>query len=92
MYFNSYKIKATEELYVEVLYKNEIIKRIKLDKDTNEVINIDKNGHHNQITITYESIKMTEADCPDKYCMRMFMNYRSYTPIICTNGGVVSKG
>lgn len=89
LYFNAYKIKASDQLYVEVIYKNDLVKRIKLEKDTYEVIDIDKDGHHNQVTITYESIKMTEADCPDKYCMRMFMNYRSYTPIMCTNGVVV---
>lgn len=89
LYYRAYKINGSDQLYVEILYKNNLVNKIYLTKDTNQVINIDRDGHHNQITITYDSITMSEADCPDKYCMRMFLSHRHFTPIICTNGVVV---
>jgi len=40
----------------------------------------------NEISIDYEKIEMTYANCDNQLCMHMKMN-RSYTlPIVCTNG------
>lgn len=89
IYFEQYKINENDDLYVEVLYRNEVLYRVKLEETTDETYVIDKDNHHNIVRVTYNRIWMKEADCPDKYCLRMGMSYRYFTPIICTNGVVV---
>lgn len=38
------------------------------------------------IVITYDSIKITEASCDNKDCMRMHMSHKYTNPILCVNG------
>lgn len=89
IYFDTYRISADDVLFVEVIVENKVRHRVKLEETTNETFIIEHDGHYNVVKITYDEIKMIDADCPDKYCMRMFMNHKNFTPIICTNEVVV---
>lgn len=89
LYFNANKINASDTLYIEVLYKNEVVYSFVFDEDISEEVIISRDGIYNEVYITYEHVHMHEANCPDQYCMHMYMNYKHFTPIICTNGVVV---
>lgn len=89
LYFNANKINSSDTLYIEVLYKNEVVYSFVFDEDISEEVIISRDGIYNEVHITYEHVHMHEANCPDQYCMHMYMNYKHFTPIICTNGVVV---
>lgn len=58
---------------------------------TTKYIDIDQNHEiYNKVDITYDCIKMVEADCSNQSCMRMIMNNKVTLPIICTNGVIVT--
>lgn len=55
-----------------IKHKGKVIKKIDLSKVKDEeifVINSD-NGHFNKVVIQKNKISISEADCPDKVCMK----------------------
>lgn len=51
--------------------------------DENHVIEIDTDYGHNELTIRDGAAYMTDADCPDKYCMQMGKAMRTGDNIVC---------
>ena len=52
-----------------------------LDKD--QVIEIDTDYGHNELTIKDGAAYMTDADCPDKYCIQMGKATHTGDSIVC---------
>ena len=42
------------------------------DLSEDRTVNINKNGNHNCVIIRNNKVLMTEADCPDKYCLKQY--------------------
>lgn len=89
LYYGVNKINSSDTLYIEILYKNELVYSFVFEEGIDEQIIISRDGNYNEIHISYDDVHMHDANCPDKHCLRMFMNYRHFTPIICTSGVVV---
>lgn len=51
--------------------------------DKNQVIEIDTNYGHNELTIENGAAFMTEADCPDRYCIEMGKAVNPGSTIVC---------
>ena len=63
------------------------------DIGTDRVVEIDTKFGHNEITIEGGKVHMSNADCPDKYCMHQFEDvggiHTSNQTIVCLPNKVV---
>lgn len=63
------------------------------DLAEDRIVNIDKDGNHNCIIIEGNKVLMTEADCPDKYCLGQYRREggmdKSNQTIVCLPNRVV---
>lgn len=71
-------VKEDKKIYI---YKNDTLFK--------EIINDDENSFRNVIVINNEGIKMAEASCKNKDCMRTIITKNSTLPIVCTNGIII---
>ena len=77
---------ATEAAMAQIKYGSNVL-TVRLDENQEMTFSGDKDGY-NTVTIRDGKIAVTEADCPDQYCVRQgFCN--SGTPIVCLPHGLV---
>ena len=55
----------------------------RLDKNKDELIEVEFQGCKNTIQIKDKQISIIEADCPDKTCVNMGILKSAFTPIVC---------
>ncbi len=84
--FLLYKNGSDGELVLEVSVDGEIYGRYPLDTD--RTINI---GETNICTISGGYVSMTDAECPDKSCMKMKSISKAGETIVCLPNRVVLK-
>lgn len=68
---------------VEIIQDGKIIYTLDLNKNKDELIEVDFQGHKNIIQIKDKQISIIEADCPDKTCVNMGILKSAFTPIVC---------
>ena len=69
---------------VEILQDGKVLQTIDLAKiDEQQIITVEYQGHYNKIQIDKNSIKIIDADCPDKLCVNMGELRRNAPPIVC---------
>lgn len=65
------------------------VERIDHKKNTTTVYFVDEPQTlevHHTIEVTYDRIRITEASCEGKDCMRGYMSHENTIPIVCING------
>lgn len=67
---------------VVVTVEGEVYKTLPLDKDTTLSIE-DESGHYNVLEIKDGEVKMREANCPDKICVKHRAIHYNRESIIC---------
>ncbi len=76
--------KAPEGNYAEIVQDNEILYRINLSKEPDHKFRVEySGGGWNEITIENSQIFISNADCPDKTCMKTGKLRSEYVPIVC---------
>ena len=76
------KIGASQ--YVEIVQDNKIIYRIDIIKEKNRTFRIEyPDGGWNDITIENSEIFVSDADCPDKTCVKTGKLRSENIPIVC---------
>lgn len=68
---------------VEIIQDGNIIYTLDLNKNKDELIQVEFKGHKNIIQIKDKQISIIEADCPDKTCVNMGILKSAFTPIVC---------
>ncbi|MGL5440544.1 MAG: NusG domain II-containing protein [Filifactoraceae bacterium] len=58
-----------------------------LEKD--QKIDINLKGKHNVVEIKNKTVKMVEADCPDKYCVNHGEINKGYETIVCLPNKII---
>lgn len=56
--------------YVEISSENKLYKKIPLGSNTNEKITLKNKLGYNEIEISNGSVRILDADCPDKICIK----------------------
>lgn len=70
--------------YVEIVQENRILYRIDLVKEKNHTFRIEyPDGGWNDITIENSQIFVSDADCPDKTCVKSGRLRNEHIPIVC---------
>lgn len=67
-FINSHK--AYNDKYVEIEVEGKLYKRLPLDNSRNERINIQTKLGKNIIDISNGKVRVLDADCPDKICIK----------------------
>ena len=83
-----YEVQYEEGLDEELTINQEghIMKWSLKDGEEHTVV-LESDKHiHNKVHLKYGEVKMTEANCKDKYCLQMQIKGRYSAPIICING------
>lgn len=76
--------KAETPQYVEIVQDNKILYRIDLRQEKDRTFRIEyPDGGWNDITIENSEISVTDADCPDKTCVKSGKLRNENFPIIC---------
>lgn len=69
--------------YVEILSNNEVVCKLDLNKEENRSFRIEGENGWNEITIMDGTICVSDADCPDKTCVKSGKLRNENFPIIC---------
>lgn len=91
-----YNIDYQESLniYVSLAVEDDVLTITITNKDDKLIGQTTKkvNGKdsYNKVHLQYKHIKMVDASCPDRYCLKQGISGPMSTPIICTNGVTVS--
>lgn len=75
---------------VEIISGGEVLYTIDLSHTEDRVIRVDKGDGCNIIEITQGKIHVSEADCPDKTCVRMGF-LQGAAPIVCLPNRLVIR-
>lgn len=76
--------RSSDEKYVEIVQDNVVLYRIDLSKEENRTFRVEyPGGGWNDITIENSQIFISDADCPDKTCIKTGKLRSDYTPIVC---------
>lgn len=76
--------KAPAENYVEIVQDNEILYRINLSQEADSTFRVEyPGGGWNDITIENKQIFISDADCPDKTCIKTGKLRSEHIPIVC---------
>lgn len=68
---------------VRITSQGEVLYTIDLSTAEDDTFVIEKNGQHNTVEIKDHMIRVTDADCPDKTCVKMGWLSNSSMPIVC---------
>ena len=81
-HFNAHK--ASKSAVAIVKTEDKIIKEIDLDKVQEEYsFEVATSKGKNTVTVRHGEIEVTEADCPDKVCVRTGAIHNGAYPIVC---------
>lgn len=84
VYSNYFGKTAQENNIVEIVQDGKVLQTIDLSKvEQMQIITIEYQGHYNKIQIERDNIKIIDADCPDKLCVKMGDLKRNAPPIVC---------
>lgn len=67
---------------VEIVQDGKVLYSLDLGSEEDRLIEVEYEGHVNQIEIRNHRIRVLEADCPDQVCVRMGW-LDSAAPIVC---------
>lgn len=67
---------------VEILRDGEVLYRLDLEQEENQLLEIEYEGRINTVEIKDHQIHMAEAECPDNTCVHMGW-LDSAAPIVC---------
>jgi hypothetical protein len=68
---------------VRIVSDSEVLYTIDLSTAEDDTFVIEKNGQHNTVEIKDHMIRVSEADCPDKTCVKSGWLSSSAMPIVC---------
>ena len=68
---------------VRITSQGETLYTIDLSTAEDDTFVIERNGQHNTVEIRDHMIRVTDADCPDKTCVKMGWLSNSSMPIVC---------
>mgnify|MGYP002522337011 CR=1 FL=1 len=74
---------APEKSGVRILSNGEVIYTFDLSTAEDQTIEIPCGDHHNTVEIKDHRIRVADADCPDRTCVRMGWLSSSAMPIVC---------
>lgn len=76
--------KAPDVNYVEIIQDNDVIYRIDLAKEIDKTFRVEyPDGGWNDVTVENSQIFISDADCPDKTCVKTGKLRSEYVPIAC---------
>lgn len=75
---------------VEISVDGEVVKTLSLDKDSNLVIE-GFGGGSNRILIENGRVKVSEADCPDKVCVKQGFVSQNGESIVCLPNRMIAR-
>lgn len=76
--------KAPDVNYVEIVQDNKILYRIDIASESDRTFRVEHpNGGWNDITIKNSQIFISDADCPDKTCVKTGKLRSENIPIVC---------
>ena len=76
--------KKSDSTCVEIVHNNRIIYRFDLSQEENRIFRIESSdGGWNEIKIENGEISITDADCPDKTCVKTGILRSENIPIVC---------
>lgn len=76
--------KKSDSTCVEIVQNNRIIYRFDLSQEENRIFRIESSdGGWNEIKIENGEISITDADCPDKTCVKTGILRSENIPIVC---------
>lgn len=68
---------------VRIVSDGEALYTIDLSTAEDTTLTIEHDGHHNTVEIKDSKIRVKEADCPDKTCVKMGWLSNAAMPIVC---------
>ncbi len=71
----------TGALYAEIYSNGELVKKLPLSEDT--VFKVECESGYNVIQISGGAVSVTDADCPDKVCVKTGALSDGVIPIVC---------
>lgn len=75
--------------YVEISVKGKLYKKITFNSSTEETIDIKTNLGENIVRISKGKVKILDADCPDKVCVKDGYIYKPGQLLVCLPHKVV---
>ena len=79
-----FSLRKTDNTCVEIVQNNKVIYTFDLSKEENRSFRIGtENGGWNEIKIENGEISITDADCPDKTCVKTGVLRSESIPIVC---------
>ena len=68
---------------VQILSDGEVLYTIDLGTAEDTTLTVESGGHYNIVEIKDRQIRVKDADCPDKTCVKMGWLSSSSMPIVC---------
>lgn len=68
---------------VRIVSNGEVIRTVDLMTAENQTLDIPCGAYHNTVEIQNHRIRVSDADCPDRTCVRMGWLSSSGMPIVC---------
>lgn len=72
-----------DAVWVEIVRNDEVLYRLDLNSEEDRSFRIECDNGWNEVTISSGKISITDADCPDKTCIKTGVLRSEYVPIIC---------
>ncbi len=75
---------AKESVWVEIVQDNKVLYKLDLSAEPDRIIRISSpGGGWNEVKIEDGKISVSDADCPDRTCVKNGILRYEYLPIIC---------
>lgn len=68
---------------VRIVSDGEVLYTIELNSAEDTVFTVERDGHENTVEIREHRIRVSEADCPDKTCVKTGWLKSASMPIVC---------
>lgn len=72
-----------ETVYVEIVQNDKVLYKLDLNSEKDRSFRIECDEGWNEVTISNGKISITDADCPDRTCVKTGELRSEYIPIIC---------
>lgn len=70
-------------MYVEILRDNEVLYTLDLSEASDRTFRIESESGWNDVTIRDGKIFVSDADCPDKTCVKSGVLRHEHLPVVC---------